>query len=389
MEEREPADQRASNSAGPPSRRDVPGLPVAHGATAMDHVVRRDRRERRKIEAGALLAVVAVTLVSAVFIVSFIGGLHTPGPRSVPIGLVGSPAQASRFGATLSHQAPGAFVIESYPDVTAARTAIGDRSIDAALVPGPTGQHLLVASAVSEAETTAIIKVFEAGAVKTHVPLTVQDLRPLHAGDTEGLAQQFFVVALLAPSLVFGNMLISRIGTRLNEFRHLAMIALYAVIVAAVATAIADAGIGALTGAPWGVFGIGTLLAFATAAIGAAATRWAGTVGYVVLLLLFVPVGISSSGSTLGPRMITPWWADLGKALPPGSAQPAVRNVTYFNSHAIVDPLLILSAWALAGVIALVLAAFLHPPMPGKPSRPADAAGSSVSATARPGAAPS
>jgi hypothetical protein len=389
MEEKEPGDQRAPNPAGAAARNELPGRPVAHGATAVDHAVRRDRRERHRIEAAGLLGALGVTLVSAVFIVSFIGGLHTPGPRSVPIGLVGSPAQAARVGATLSHQAPGAFVISSYPNATAARNAIGDRSIDAALVPGPTGQHLLVASAVSEAETNAIIKAFEAGSAKAHVPLTVQDLRPLHTGDPEGLAQLFFCVALVAPSLVFGNMLISKIGTRLNEFRHLGLIALYAVIVSAVATAIADAGIGALTGAPWGIFGIGTLLAFASAVIGAAATRWAGTIGYVVLLLIFVPVGISSSGSTLGPRMITPWWADLGKALPVGSAQPAVRNVTYFSSHAIIDPLLILSAWALAGVIALVLAALLHPPMPGKPSRPADGATSSVPATTRPGVAPS
>jgi hypothetical protein len=203
------------------------------------------------------------------------------------------------------------------------------------------------------------------------------------------LAQLFFVVALLAPSVVFGNMLIDRIGTKLNEFRHLAMIAVYAVIVAAVATTIADAGIGALTGAPWGVFAIGALLAFATAVMGAAATRWAGAAGYVILLLLFVPVGISSSGSTLGPRMITPWYAGLGKALPPGTAQPAVRNVTYFNSHAIVDPLLILSAWALAGVIALALAAFLHPRTPGQPSRPADASTGAIPATARTSSAPS
>ena len=361
MREPEPGDQRVPNPAEGTARNELPGRAVAHGATATGHAVRRDRQDRHRIEAAGLLGALGVTLVSAVFIVSFIGGLHTPGPRSVPIGLVGSPAQASRLDATLGHQAPGAFAISSYPSATAARNAIGDRSIDAALVPGPAGQHLLVASAVSEAETNAIIKAFEAGAARAHVPLAVQDIRPLHNGDPEGLAQLFFCVALLAPSLVFGNMLISKIGTRLNEFRHLGLIALYSVIVAAVATAIADAGIGALTGAPWGIFGIGALLAFATAVIGAAATRWASTIGYVVLLLLFVPVGISSSGSTLGPRMITPWWAGVGQALPVGSAQPAVRNVTYFNSHAIVDPLLILSAWALAGVIALILAAFLHP----------------------------
>jgi hypothetical protein len=147
------------------------------------------------------------------------------------------------------------------------------------------------------------------------------------------------------------------------------MIAVYALIVAGVATAIADAGIGALTGAPWAIYGVGVLLAFAAAAMAAAATRWAGRLAFLVILLLFIPVGISSSGSTLGPRMITPWYADLGQALLPGAAQPTVRNVTYFSGNAIIGPMLILSAWALAAIIALALAALLHPPVPGQRNR--------------------
>src|SRR5262249_9218208 len=137
----------------------------------------------------------------------------------------------------------------------------------------------------------------------------------------------------------------------------------YAIVVAAVATAIADAGIGALTGAPWAIFGVGSLLAFAVAAMGAAAARWGGVIAYVLVMLLVIPVGISSSGSVLGPRMITPWYADLGKALPPGATQETVRNVTYFSGNAITGPLLILSAWALVSLIAMAMAAFLHPRM--------------------------
>lgn len=382
MGEPGPEKHSVPGSADAPSGSDSPGQRAVHGATAAGRAVPPDRQERRTSTVAALIGALAVTFVSAVFIASFIGGLHAPGPRSVPVGLVGTPTQASSLDAKLNSQAPGAFTITSYPTVTAARNAIIHRSTDAALVPSSTSQLLLVATAVSQAETNAIIKAFTAGATKAHVPLTVQNIRPLHPGDPQGLAQLFFVVALLAPSLAFGNQLISRIGAGLSEFRHLAMIAVYAVIVAAVATAIADPGIGALTGAPWGVFGIGVLLAFTAAVMSAAATRWAGGLGNIVLLLLFVPVGISSSGSTLGPRMITPWYADLGMALPPGTAQPVVRNVTYFNGNAIINPLLILSAWALAGVIALVLAAVLHPPMPGKSRQQTDSPAGAVPATA-------
>lgn len=343
-----------------------------------------DRRQRRRLIAAGLTGALAVTVISAVFIVCFIGGLHDPGPRSVPIGVVGSHAQASRLNSVLGHQAPGDFTVGRYPTEAAARNAIFGRTIDAAIVPGTPVPHLLVASAVSESETNAIVKTFSTGAGHARVPLTVQNIRPLHSGDPEGLSMMFFVVALLAPSLVVGNLLISRIGPRLNVFWHMGMIAIYAVIVAAVATAIADAGIGALTDAPWAIFGVGALLAFAVALMGAAAKRWAGGIGYLVVLLLFVPVGISSSGSTLGPRMITQWYADLGMALPPGAAQATVRNVTYFSGNAITDPLLILSAWALAGLMALAMAALLHPPMPGQGEQKPDAAASSTAATASP-----
>jgi hypothetical protein len=336
--------------------------PPVHSATAIGRAVRPEQHERRGALVGAFISALFVTIVSAVFIFSFIGGLHAPGPRSVPVGLVGPPALASRLGAAFAHKAPGAFIVTAYGTEAAARAGIGNRSIDAALVPSPTFEHLLVATAVSPSETKAIIQAFSAVAAKAHVTLKVQDIRPLHSGDPDGLSQVFFVVALVAPSLAFGNQLISRIGPRLNEFWHLAMIAVYAVVISAVATALADGLIGALTGAPWDIFGIGALVAFAAAAMSAALTRWVGQIGFIVLLLLFVPVGISSSGSTLGPHMITQWYADLGRALLPGAAQPAVRNVTYFNGNAILDPLLVLSAWALAGAVALALAAVLHPP---------------------------
>jgi len=344
------------------------------GATAAAGDTSPDRREHRRILVAGLTGSLGAVIGSAIFITCFIGGLHAPGPRSVPLGLVGPPALASRAGRALSQQVPGAFTVSGYPTPAAALAAIGQRRIDAALVPGLAAQHLLVASAVSEAETTAIIKVFSAGAARAHVPLTVQNVRPLHSGDPQGLAQLFFVVALVAPSLVFGNHLISRIGRYMNEFWHLGTIAFYAVSVAAVATAIADAGIGALTGAPWAIFGVGALVAFAAAVMAAAATRWAGGLAFIVILLLFVPVGISSSGSTLGPHMITQWYADLGRVLPPGSGQTAVRNVTYFGGNALVHPLLFLSAWALAGIIALGLAVVLHPPVPGQPRRKTPAA---------------
>src|SRR5215472_15555969 len=358
-----------------------------HGATATGPVASfpaerpPDRSERNRRQVAGLVGAAVATILSLVFVLSFIGALHDPHPRSAPVGVVGPPAAASSLGHALDHAVSGGYTVKNYPTEAAARHAINTRSIDAALVPGPHGGHLLVAQAVSSALTNATVKVFLMGAARAHVPLTVSDIRPLHSSDPDGLSQTFFVVALLAPSFMFGNQLTSRIAPKIHPVRHLAIISIYAAVVAAVAVALADGAIGALTGAPWSLFGIGALLAFAAAVMGAAAARWAGALGVAVIGLLFIPVGIASSGVTLGPNMITPWYADVGKALPPGSALPAVLNTTYFNGNAILTPLLVLSAWALAGVIAMLLVMILHPPIPGQRSQSNATTGATVRAT--------
>ena len=358
--------REASPAAGGPEGRDA-----ERGATAPVPEGSGKRPERRRNIAAGLIGAVAITVISLVFIVTFIGGLHAPGPRGVPLGIVGVPAQASALSSALDHQAPGGFNVIAYPSEPAARSAILDRTIDAAVVPGPRGPLLLVATAVSPSLANATIKDVNAAALSAHLPLSVQDIRPLPLSDPDGLSQVFFVIALLAPSVLFGQALVSRVSPGLNPLWQLAVIAVYAAIVAAVATAFADPVIGALAGEPWGIFGIGTLLAFAAAAIAAAARTWTGGIGYVVLALLLIPVGISSSGTTLGPHMITAWYADLGKALLAGSAMPAVQNTVYFNGNHITMPLLVLSGWALAGVLAMVMAAVLHRPLPGQQTRPA------------------
>jgi len=315
---------------------------------------------------ASVIGALGATLISVVFIASFIGALHAPGPRSLPVGVVGSQAQASAVNAALGRERPGGYTVTSYPTVAAARSAILDRTIDAALTPAPTGALLQVASASGAAATNATV--LDIGAV-THaggLPLAVQNIRPLPSNDPQGISQVFFVIALTAPSLIYANLLINKFGRTLNPIRQTIAIVAYALVVSALAVTLADPIIGAFTGSPWGLFGIGALLAFAVTAAASAAARWTGGLGYLVLFLLFIPVGIASSGTTLGPNMITPWYADLGRALPVGAALPAVQNTVYFNATAITAPLLILSAWALAGAIALALVAVFHPPFPGQ-----------------------
>jgi hypothetical protein len=219
---RDPA--AASPAAGPQGWQGVHGATAA-GPGPYPSASSRGQLERRRDLAAGLIGALVMTILSLIFVASFIGALHNPGPRSAPVGVVGPPAAAAALGRSLGHAVPGGFVVTSYPTEAAARAAIGRRTIDAALVPGPHGEHLLVAEAVSASLTNVIIKVFTTGAARAHIPPAVTNIRPLHASDPEGLSQTFFVTALLAPSFTFGNQLIRRIAPRLGPHWHLVLIA--------------------------------------------------------------------------------------------------------------------------------------------------------------------
>ena len=316
------AGESARASAG--ARRDVgtaaPDSGGAHGAYAVGPPAAAAARQlsagRGGVAAG-LIGAIAVTVISLVFIISYIGALHAPGPHSVPTGVVGGQAGTSAVSRTLDRAAPGRYDVASYPSATAARHAIIDRTIDVAAVFRPQGEQLLVATAISPSLANSTIKIFQRLAQTAGVPLTVQDVRPLPTSDPDGLSKIYFMIALLAPSLTFGNMLITRISPRLHPLWHLA-------VIAALRPSSPQSPRrwpiprSALSLAPPGRC---SASAHYSPSPSPSRTRprlaGPGGIGYVAVFLLFIPVGIASSGLTLGPNMITQWYADLGKALPP------------------------------------------------------------------------
>jgi hypothetical protein len=292
----------------------------------------------------------------------FVGALHQPVPHRLPVGVVGPAAAVRQVGADFSLHSPGAFVVRAYPDAAAARQAIGDRDVDAALVLGPGGQRLLAAGADGQFVTQAVTGAFQAeAAVGRH--LTVTDIRPLPPGDPNGVAPLFVFLGLALPGAVFGIMLPSVLGKRLKWPAKLVSLAGFAILAGLATTWIADGMTGALPGNPAGLIGIVALTAFAVSTACTAASRIAGPLLAAALLLLFVPVGIAAAGGLLGPTSVPSWYAQLGVGLPAGAAMPAIRDVVSFGDHALAGPLLVLCLWA--GVSAIVLAV----PRPHLPRR--------------------
>jgi hypothetical protein len=334
-----------------------------------------------KTIAKIVAAAIGVTLVSMLFVGSFVGALHDPAPHRLPVGVVAPPAAARELDAAFARHAPGAFAVIAYPSVTAARHAILDRDADGVLLPGHGQQRLLIAGAAGRFVSQAVTTAFTGAAAAAGQHLTVTDIRPMPPADQDGVAPLYFFIGLSLPSAAFGIALANILGkgssgaaaVRLAAVR-LAALAGYAILVAAAATWIADGVIGALPGVPAALIAVGALTAFAIGSAFSAGWRLIGPPLTALLALLIIPVGVAASGGPFGPAFVTSWYAHLGSALPAGATLSAVRDVVSFDGHALAGPLLTLCLWA--AIATIVLAApvprlFRRRPRPAAQKGPA------------------
>ncbi len=100
------ASRPATSRPGEQSGQTEPGRAGAAGAQPAAQASPRARPVWRRPLAASLLGALGVTVISLVFIISFVGALHNPGPRSVPVGIVGTQTQASIFHKALDQQHP-------------------------------------------------------------------------------------------------------------------------------------------------------------------------------------------------------------------------------------------------------------------------------------------
>src|SRR5215467_10864235 len=88
------AEDQGTKAPGSPGAEGQPDQGVSSAPAAVVPAARGGGPARRRKFAAGLIGAIGVSIVSLLFIVSFIGALHDPGPRSVPVGLVGTHTQA-------------------------------------------------------------------------------------------------------------------------------------------------------------------------------------------------------------------------------------------------------------------------------------------------------
>lgn len=303
--------------------------------------------------------IVASAAFAAIFVALTLSAFSKPTPHDLPVGIVGSAAVTGQVEHALDSAAPGAFRLRSYHSEAGAMTAITQREVDGALVASGENLRLLVAQAGGTAPTRVLTQAFGTLAARSGRHLTVADVVPPLATDTQALSSWFVILSVLIPSLAAGSAS-AMAFRRARPILSVAAPVAAAVGIGAVAAAIADgiAGLGNYAA----IAGIVALFSLAVAAPTALLARiWPPLVA--AALLAFIVLGIPVSGGPANLASFTPGFLRvLSPALPLGVAASAVRSVVYFGGHANIARLWTLTAWALAGVAGLVLVTTLRRP---------------------------
>ena len=344
------------------------------------------RRFPARVRALAGFIVASAAFV-AIFVAVTLSAFHQPTPHDLPVGIVGSAAVTRPVEHALDGALPGAFSFRGYPSAASAATGIARREVDGALVASGANLRLLVTQAGGTGPEQALNGAFSTVAARTGRQLTVSDVVPAGASDTEALSSWFMVLSVLIPSLAVGSA--SALAfRRARRAWAVAVPVAAAAVIGLVAAAIADgiAGLGNYAV----IAGLVALFSLAVSAPTAVLARiWPPLTALAVLA--FIVFGIPASGGPADLASFTPGFIRaLSPVLPLGVAASAIRNVVYFDAHATTAYIWTLAAWALAGLAGLILVTALRRPAPaltepGVPPRPLTGPAPALAGAAVPG----
>jgi hypothetical protein len=230
---------------------------------------------------------------------------------------------------------------------------------------GRRGTTLLIASAASPGTASLLTRQLTKDTAVTGTPLLVRDLAPLPASDPTGGSVYFLVIAWMLGGYVGATALSLMMGgprsSRLREvILRVAMLAGYATASGLLGAVIIDPGLGIVHGYSTWLAACGALLVFAAGAATAGLQAALGLPGTLIAIVGMVVFGSPAAGTSIATPLLASPWDVLGQLLPPGAALSLARNIVFHVDIDITRPLVVLSAYALAGGLIMVGTALIR-----------------------------
>jgi hypothetical protein len=315
---------------------------------------------RRPPHRNALVVITVTLLMAALFVASYSLALGRPAPRHISAALVGpdTPVAGQLVAAT-----GGSLDLRPYPSLAAALSDVHQQRVYAVLVTEADPPRLMVASAAG----MSVARVLEQAAQKVVAPAgppRITDVRPLPRTDPQGLVS--FYVTLAATILGFVSMFQLRANAGDLSLRAwLAVLAALAVLGGLVLTAVVGPIIGALNGG-FAELWLALSAEVATSALFASAMlvligRWA----ILPTWGLFVLLGNTSSGGAVAPPLLPPFYAFIGRFLPPGATVNIIHTAIYYSDAQHAGPFVVQAVWLFTLLVALLTFSHLRGRAPG------------------------
>lgn len=305
-----------------------------------------------------VLLVGGILLLQLLFIASYVGGLHAPRPHGAKLAIVGPEAAAARAAASVEQTAPG-IAPKPYATFEDARQAIAHGEVFGALVLGAERDRLIVSQRWSRAFSTEITRQFTAAYAAQGRPLTTAIVDELPANDTNGLSPFYLVVGWVVGGYLAGVVVGLARGERAtNRKQGLARVgglAVYAAISGLLGALLVGPVMDVLEGHVLELWGIGALIVFAAGVTTLAFEALIGVLGVGLAIALFVVLGNPSSGAIFPPELLPQPWRAVGGYIVTGAGGRAARSVQYFESAALLGPMLVLMVYALLGSAVTIL----------------------------------
>jgi len=304
------------------------------------------------------------------FVLSYVGALHAPVLRDVPVTVVsGSPQATQKVVGELAALPGGKITPSAGTDAASAARQVAQRQTGAAYIYSLTGTQdtLIVASAAGAAQAQAVQRLFATVGQQQGRSLRVEDVVPVGSQDVDGLSAFYLVVGWCVTGYLIASILGISAGSRPSTTTRL-IIRLVALTLSAFTAAIVGTWLvqehilGALGGAFWPMVATGTLLVLGVGALTMALQIAFGVMGIGLAVLIVVVLGNPSAGGAFPRSMLPPFWRAIGAFLPPGAGTDSVRSIAYFGGSQTGCPLLILGGYVAFGILLSLLLCAMRPP---------------------------
>jgi hypothetical protein len=302
-----------------------------------------------------------------VILLAFLWPTVTSSIKGLPIAIAAPAAQAQQLTTALEEKSPGTFEITTVDDRAAAVDLIETRHAYGAIVLG-SEPEVLTASAASPlvaqvltglapALSAQLNAAAQAQGIQLPAPIsvTVTDVVPLASTDARGVGLAASSFPLVLGGMV-GGIVISLLIV--GVWRRVTATLVYSVVGGLAIAGILQGWFGALQGnylVNAAAIAL-TILGIAGTIVGAVSVFGRPGIAVGPVLFLFIANPISAASQPV-EFLATPWGA-IGQWFPPGAAATLLRDLSYFPRADTLFPWLVLTGWAVLGLLLATLGHF-------------------------------